>query len=79
MNRDVMAGFSRYPFSIVDEADRTHSLASGEGHSPTRDCENTIGQSDDGVLRCWQVSDGCPFLKSKHLICMMFNDCILEL
>ena len=63
-----MLGFSRYPFSIKDEADRTRSLASAEGHSPTRDFESAIGQFDDEVLRYWQVSNGCPFLESKHLI-----------
>jgi hypothetical protein len=68
MNRDVMAGFSRYPFSITDEVDQTHSLASGEGHSPAHDSGSIIGQFDDGVLRYWQVSNGCPFLESKHLI-----------
>jgi hypothetical protein len=63
-----MLGFSKYPFSITDEADRTHSLASAEGQSPARDFESAIGQFDDEVLQYWQVSNGCPFLESKHLI-----------
>ena len=77
-NRDVMLGFSRYPFSIEDGADRTHSLASPEGHFLARDFESATDQFDDEVLRYWQVSNGCPFLESKHLY-IMFNNCILEL
>jgi len=67
-DRDVMVGFLKYLSSIMDEADRTHSLAFGEGHSPAHDFESAIGQSDDEVLRYWQVSNGCLFLESKHLI-----------
>ena len=61
-------GFLRYPFSITDEVDQTRSLASAEVHFPARDFESAIGQSDDEVLRYWQVSNDCPFLGSKHLI-----------
>lgn len=68
MNQFVTLGFSRYPFSIKDEVDRTHSLASGEGHSPARDFESTTGQSDHGVFRCWQVPSGFLFLELKHLM-----------
>lgn len=68
MNRDVKLGFSRYPFSITDEADRTRSLASAEGHFPARDFESATGQFDDEVLQYWQVLNGCLFLESKHLI-----------
>ena len=63
-----MLGFSRYPFSITDEADQTHSLASAGGHFPTRDFESAIGQFDDEVLLYWRVSNGSPFLESEHLI-----------
>jgi len=68
MNRDVALGFSRDPSSVTDEADRTHSLASGVGHSPTRDFESTTGQSDHGVLRYWQVSNDCLSPTLKHLM-----------
>ena len=63
-----MMGFSKYPFSITDEADQTHSLASAEEHFPARDFESVIDQSDDEVLRYWQVSNGCQFLEFKHMI-----------
>lgn len=68
MNHDVNLGFSGHPFSIKDEVDRTHSLASGAGHSPVHDFERAIDQSDHGVLQYWQVPNGCLFLESKHLI-----------
>ena len=67
-NRDVMLEFSRYPFSTTDEADQTHSLASAEEHFRARDFESAVGQFDDEVLRYLQVSNGCPFLESTHLI-----------
>ena len=63
-----MLGSLGYLFSITDEVDLKHSLASAEGHFRARDFESAIGQFDDEVLLYWRVSNGCPFLGLKHLI-----------